>query len=566
MDGPKLARRFNQTMKLARPTNKFVVVVVILLELLFGAPISSSQTGAQPQQRAQIQGQALNAITNEPVRKASVSLQRLEASNASETAVTDANGVFLLQNVEPGRYRLWAERTGYVRSGFGAKSVGSPGTVLVVDAGQSLRDLALKIMPQAVITGRVFDQDGEPVADVHVQALAFTYVRGKRQLMADGDCMTNDLGEYRIHGLAPNRYLISASYRPKEDSEVRDQLPGSERDAADFEETYAPTYYPNSTDAASATPISVSGGEQVPNLDLTLLRVRTGRIRGRINGRNVAVMLFPRDSGGIPMTDRNAATVSDSQGNFELRGVAPGSYILFAQSGGGSARAPVDVYGSNVNDVNLAITPNLEVRGRLSADDGAVRLGDRRSAVSLQPRDTPLNLLANTVKSDGTFLIANVPPDNYAVNFRNFPEGYFVKEIRIGSNKLTDGTLNLSGGSTAGYMDVLLSRSGGELSGGVEDAEAHPAAGATVTLVPEGVNRPALYLYQTTTTDQYGGFALKDIAPGNYQAYAWEAIDSGAYLDPDFLKMYKSFAASVTIEEKSHANVKLKLITVGSSQ
>jgi protocatechuate 3,4-dioxygenase beta subunit len=498
------------------------------------------------------------------VKKVWVSLQRLEANTASVSSVTDANGAFLLRDIEPGRYRLWAERNGFVRTGFGAKSVGSPGTVLVVDAGQNLRDLAIKIMPQAVITGRVFDQDGEPVADVHVQALAFEYVRGKRQLVADRDCMTNDLGEYRLHSLAPNRYLISAAYRPREDSEARDQLPGTGRDAADLEETYAPTYYPNSTDAASATPISVSGGEQVPNLDLTLLRVRTGRIRGRVSGRNVAVMLFPRDSGGIPSTDRNAVAVPDSQGNFELRGVAPGSYILFAKSAEGSARTPVDVYGSNVNDVNLVITPNLEVRGRLSADDGAVRLGDQRIAVSLQPRDTPLNVLANVLKPDGTFVIPNVPPDNYAVNFRNLPEGYFVKEIRTGANKLTDGTLNLTGSPP--YLDVLLSRSGGELIGTVEEAEGHTVPGAIITLVPEGGNRLALYLYQTTTTDQYGAFALKGIAPGNYQAYAWEAIDSGAYLDPDFLKMYKNSGASVTLEEKSRASVKLKLITVGSSQ
>jgi hypothetical protein len=277
-------------------------------------------------------------------------------------------------------------------------------------------------------------------------------------------------------------------------------------------------------------------------------------------------MLFPRDSGGIPITDRNAATTPDSQGNFELHGVAPGSYVLFAQSAEGSARTPVDVYGSNVNDVNLVITSNLEVRGRLlSPDGGTVRLGDRRVFVSLQPRDTPLNVLANTVKSDGTFLISNAPPDTYAVNFRNLPEDYFVKEIRIGPNKLTDGTLNLTG-PTAGYLDVLLSKSGGELGGTVEEAESHTVPGATVTLVPEAGNRSALYLYQLTTTDQYGAFSLKNVAPGEYRVYAWEAIDNGAYFDPDFLKTYKNFGVSLTVEEKSHASLKVKLIPAGSSQ
>src|SRR5262249_43951925 len=137
---------------------------------------------------------------------------------------------------------------------------------------------------------------------------------------------------------------------------------------------------------------------------------------------------------------------------------------------------------------------------------------------------------------------------------------------RIGPNKITDGTLNLTGGAPAGYLDVLLSKSGGELAGTVEEAESHTVPGATVTLVPEGGNRSALYLYQVTTTDQYGAFSLKNVAPGDYQVYAWEAVDHSAYFDPDFLKTYKTFGVSVTVEEKSHASLKLKMIPVGSSQ
>jgi hypothetical protein len=545
---------------------------LLLLLTLLGAGISRAQQNVQQQELAQIQGVVWNAVTNEPVRKALVTLQRLDTEKVAAATLCSANGQFLLPGIEPGRYRLWAERSGYVRSGFGAKRVGSPGTVLVVDPGQHLHDLALKVMPQSVITGRVFDADGDPVPDVHVQALAFTYVRGKRQLVAARDSITDDVGEYRIHGLSPSRYLISAAYRPKENPEVHGLEVGSTgRDTSALEDTYAPTYYPNSTDPAHASAISISGGEQVSNIDLTLLRIPTARIHGNVSGafngsrdRNVVVMLFPRDAGGIPSTDRNAATVPDGQGNFELTGVARGGYILFAQSAEGSARMPVDVFGSNVRDINLVIIPNLEVRGRLRLNDSPIKIADWRTILSLQPRDVPLNIVANTVKSDGTFLLSNVPPDSYAVNFRNLPEGYFVKEIRMGPDTITDGTLNLTGASTVGYLDVVLSRSGSELSGTVADAEANNVPGATVTLVPEGSRQLALYLYRTTTTDQYGAFSLRDIAPGEYRAYAWEAIDSGAYLDPDFLKTYKGMSVSVTIGEKSRANLQVKLIPAGS--
>jgi protocatechuate 3,4-dioxygenase beta subunit len=546
-----------------------VTVALFLVSLPWASVAPAS---AYPQrQGAQVQGHVLNALTNEPIRKAHVSLQRLDAKDPSVVAITDSTGQFLLAGIEPGRYRLGAERTGYIRGAFGARRTDGPGTALVLEQGQQLQDLVFKLMPQSVITGRVLDEEGEPVPDVHVQALGFAYVRGRRQLTSVQDTVSDDLGEYRLHSLAPNRYLVSATSRSKENSQTQN-VAGKNGDGAALEETYAPTYFPNTVDPARASEISVAGGEQVRGIDLILLRTPTARIRGRVDnamtGRqdpNVSVMLFPRDAGGIPITDRNAAAVPDTRGNFEIRGVTPGGYILFAQSGEGSARAPLDVYGSNVNDVNLTITANLEVRGRLSLEGSPVRLGDRRVSLSLQPRDTPLNMIGSTVKSDGTFALSNVAPDNYAVNLRNLPEEYCVKEIHLGTTAIPDGALNLSG-SVPGPLDIVLTRSGAELTGAVTDEETHPAPGATITLVPDKSRRSALYLYQTTVSDQYGGFSFRGIAPGDYRVYAWEAIDGGAYLDPDFLKTYESFSTVVTVEEKSRENnLQLKLIPAGTN-
>jgi hypothetical protein len=173
-------------------------------------------------------------------------------------------------------------------------------------------------------------------------------------------------------------------------------------------------------------------------------------------------------------------------------------------------------------------------------------------------------VIASSVKSDGTFLLSNVPADIYALNLRNLPEGYCVKEIHMGTSAIPDGTLNLTG-SVAGLLDIALSRSGAELSGVVTDSETHKVPGATVTLVPDKSRLNALYLYQTTVSDQYGGFSFRGIAPGDYSVYAWEVIDGGAYLDPDFLKIYESFGTALTVEEKSRENnLQLKLIPAGT--
>jgi protocatechuate 3,4-dioxygenase beta subunit len=540
-------------------------LVSMVITGLFCVTAFPSQGHPQRQNPGRVQGQIVNALTNEPVRKARVYLQRLDTKDAAVAILCDDAGNFVLSDINPGRYHLAAERVGYIRGAFGARSMDGPGLVLVVAPGQLLDGLIFKLMPQAVITGRVIDGDGEPVQDVHVQALGLTYVRGRRQLVSVQDSVTDDLGEYRLHSLPPNRYLVSAS---RSGGNAQSQnIDAKNADATALEETYAPTYFPNTVDPTRAVEVSVTGGEQARGIDLTLLRTPTAIIRGHVanslNAHNTAVMLFPRDAGGIPSTDRNAAAVTDNQGNFELRGVTPGGYILFAQSGEGSARIPIDVYGSNINDASLTIVPNLEVRGRMSLDGGPVHWGDRRVNLGLQPRDTPLNVIASALRPDGAFLLSNVSPDNYALNIRNLPEEYCVKEIHMGLTAIQDGAVNLSASGT-GPLDIVLSRSCAEFAGVVTDFETNNVPGATVTLVPDKSHRSALYLYQVTTTDQYGGFSFKGVAPGSYRVYAWEVIDEGAYFDPDFLKAYESFSTAVTAEEKSRENLQLTLIPAGT--
>src|SRR6185503_1926865 len=73
--------------------------------------------------------------------------------------------------------------------------------------------IQLKLTPQGVIIGRVYDQDGDPVENAQVQVMRYTYPRGGRQLSTVGTGSTNDLGEYRVAGLAPGRYYVSATGR-----------------------------------------------------------------------------------------------------------------------------------------------------------------------------------------------------------------------------------------------------------------------------------------------------------------------------------------------------------------
>src|SRR5204863_2744710 len=132
--------------------------------------------------------------------------------------------------------------------------------------------------PQGVISGRILDQDGDSLARVQVQALTFTYRRGKKQFVPLGTSLTNDLGEFRIFGLRPGRYLVSANYMPNPYMAATERMVGP----AQRDEGYPTLYYPNSSDPGGASQIEVAVGTHVPGITMTLAPRRTVRLKGRV--------------------------------------------------------------------------------------------------------------------------------------------------------------------------------------------------------------------------------------------------------------------------------------------
>jgi hypothetical protein len=135
------------------------------------------------------------------------------------------------------------------------------------------------------------------------------------------------------------------------------------------------------------------------------------------------------------------------------------------------------------------------------------------------------------------------------------PQDCYLKAVTYGdSDALEKG---VSVGEAAATLEVVLSPNAGRIDGAVTGDDDAPAIGVTVVLVPEA-KRPDLY--RTETTDQYGRFVLRGVAPGNYQLYSWDNPEPGAYEDPAFLEAYKDQAKKVSVEEKSRVTQDLPLL------
>ena len=180
-----------------------VLPVIFLLTFVAAGQVTpiAVNAGNEPQQAQSakqeppglIEGTVSNVATGEPLKRANVVLVPAEGRpDGAHSVSTDVAGRFAIANVSPGTYRIWADRTGFVRTEYGSKAPGRSGSTITVSPGQEIRKLDIRLQPHAVVAGRVTDEEGEPLAHVQVQTLMFRYVQGKRTLMPSSGASTND--------------------------------------------------------------------------------------------------------------------------------------------------------------------------------------------------------------------------------------------------------------------------------------------------------------------------------------------------------------------------------------
>jgi protocatechuate 3,4-dioxygenase beta subunit len=527
----------------------------------------------KPDDSCSISGQVSNAATGEPVRRALVYLRRIDSSpgvtniQVSHTGTTDATGRFAIAGIAPGKYRLSAERSGFIATQYGSRAPNKAGTLLTLEPGQKSSDLAMRLTPHGVIAGRVLDEEGEPVSGVDVQVSRQQYMQGRKQMSRSGGASTNDLGEYRVFGLAPGHYYVSATSRQNP------MLPQTE-------DEYVTTFFPRTTDAAAAAPIDVGPGAQLRNIDIPLAKMHTVTVKGRVTNEvrppgggetaqrtYINVMLSARNAMVVGAGYTRGASVTP-QGTFEFRGVTPGSYFVVAaiNTPGKSftARAAIQVGGSNIEGISLTIRGGVPVSGRVRVE-GETTASIASVRVVLQPAEIGGILFGpiptQQVKEDGSFQLDDVGADRYTVSVSGLPEGFYVTRVRSANLDVLAGGLDVAAGSPA-PLDVVLSPNAGQVTGTVLDPKTQKAAAAvTVVLVPqEKERRDREAFYQTTITDQSGRFTFKSVVPGEYRVYAWAEAEYGAWMDPDFLKPQESRGEAVSIQEGGRQAVQVNLI------
>jgi hypothetical protein len=517
-----------------------------------------------------VEGRLVNSVTGEPVRRGTLSLLRVKAAGGvpGYAANSDADGRFALQNVEPGKYSLTSDRNGFMTAWYGADGSFRHSTLLTLDRGQKLTGVVLKMTPKGVVAGRILDESGEPVSNAVVWLARFQHVQGRKELEpTGGSTFTNDLGEYRVFDVSPGKYYLSARYLPRMAGLLN--LTRAPQD----EEEYVTTYFPGTADIASAAPIEVGPGGQIQSANLRLLRLRTVRIKGKVTGlppldhvAGISLTLLPRSSPNYPEMNRVASIGPGA--TFEIAGVSPGAYTLvatvYARSethiDSYSVRQPLDAGAADLNGVVVAVAPPLEVNGRIRVE-GTAPASLKGLTVTLMSPESYGGFGSKPLDGDLTFKLENVYRDRYYVSASPLPDGYYLKAVRAGSVDALAAGLDLTGGA-APPLDIVIGANAARVTGVVRSDDPQRAvAGSTVALIPqEKERRGRESYYKTTPAGDDGRFAFRDVPPGEYKLFAWEEVESDAYLDPEFVQPQESKGEAVTVHEGDRLNVQVKLI------
>ena len=522
-----------------------------------------------------VQGRVLQDPGGQPLRKVDIQLNPRDAQKGEQySATTDAEGKFKLENVLPGRYGVILERLGFVQPGRRSRF----GTPLELKSGDDGKDVVLRMQAAGVITGKIVDSDGDPVPNVTVQA-ARAGSRTARDTHDAGYGSTNDLGEYRIAGLRPGGYLITATplehLRPKPKA----------KDPSAVEVSYVRTYYPGTTDKSQAVPLDLHPGDETP-VSLTLLSSPTFVIRGTVAkppGARVAQMML-RTGDNREMQPNQSPQGED--GAFEFRGLLPGSYSAYLITVDISTlqneqrnvpqmqvvRLGQNLEITNANLEGLHLVPDAagQIRGQFHLEKGK-KIDWTQLAVVLTPNDSSSSelsieslqagLTVARVKSDGSFEMKTVPAGTYRLAITSNSSDlrdYFTKAVTLDGRDVADSGFAVSGGTYS--LDVVVSAAGATIEGTVVDTNGQPVPGATVVGAPNGESRKRFDLFGQEASDAQGHFTLRGLNPGEYTVMAWEELEDNAR-DPEFVKLYEDRGEKVQLDEGVKKNVVVKVIS-----
>ena len=435
---------------------------------------------------------------------------------------TDAEGRFRLNVETEGRYQVVPFAPAYVLS-----NAQNTGNEITVKPGQEITGIDLALVSGGVITGKVLTPDGRPAIAERITITPFVE-RGQNApalTLPSSILETDDRGVYRIFGLPPGSYLISAGTAGEN---VAAGLRGRRV-------SYVRTFHPDVTEQANAKPIEVSAGREVSNVDIAMSRraedfTAAGRI---IDARNqpvpnvafgYAAVRENRRLAGAPVRNLHA----DAEGKFVIENLTAGRYVLFAvstrESAAYSEMVPFEVMNSDVSGLELKVEPGSSVSGVVVVEGANdVSLTNKLANLSINSIFYQSEMIfthdTSGINADGSFRLDGLRPGKLNINVatQRLPRGYSVLRVEHQGIPLRDSIDIPQGGTHIAGLRVVLTYGNGIVRGQAKvNGEALPSGTRLLVFAqPMGANAAART--PSIAVDARGSFILEWLPAGEYE-------------------------------------------------
>jgi hypothetical protein len=477
-----------------------------------------------------------------PLARAEVRLGSLEPPVAPRTSITDETGSYEFSQLPAGRYLVFASKTGFVAREFGQTSTAESGQPIVLAARETRERVDIVLPRHSAITGRILDENGDPIEGINVSVRALQSSGGRTRLTSVAGVAprrTNELGRFRVYGLQPGDYVICADVGPT----GSDDLPG-----------YPATCFPGTINPLEAQRLHVGAGEDVLNLEFALAPSRTARITGRTftasgEPTQASVQMRPSWRSTGALADAIGARV-ESDGSFEFANVPPGEYVIQAFKGVEMGWQLVTVQASDVTDVAVTTLPGSTIAGRVVFENGEAPAA-REMDLTITPADpdqTPFVGAASRadIHDDWTFEITDViGPGRLRV--ARAPAGWAASRVIVNGLDAVDAVIPF-GAQSQSLTDVqiLMTNKITRLTGTVIDA------GRAVVAFSDDRDRwyqGSRFLAVARATPA-GRFAIEGLPGGTYLVTAIDRFpDSDEWEDPNFLGPLAARATRIALTD-----------------
>jgi hypothetical protein len=531
-------------------------IVLWWLTVAFGVPALVAQEQGPGANRVNASGKVIDSVTGRPIPNLHLHLlcSIKTGPGGSYDAVANERGAFTFVDVPGGVCAVKID--GYRLS---------PEYLHHFNGTEKNEPWIIQLIPAVVISGTVVDEKGSPLWSAHVFLGTSSLMDGVRSQAFAVPANTNQQGHFRIdipqesngYQVNENRYRLCAEY----------SSPGAEPRTA-----YPLICFPGVSDRNKAEWMVLHPGES-RDITFRLTPVPAGTISGEVANPGPTTRVSVSHTDRADFSDRGFSVrdpwFNQKTSKFELISMLPGKYRIRAESGTPSAlltaAIDVEVRSGEVTNVQLFLTPEPVLRGRLRTDDGSPL--ERGALRVLRLTDSGgYSGLGTVIPDDGSFQTSVRKLESYRLDFDIRGAWHVASATWNGIDALAE-DIHVGAVDRLEPLDVVLSRSVGTVEGSVWPigGSVWPEGGASLgwvlllRRVGSRVRNVQQFVLGRTYTPIPVSFTWNNIPPGIYWVLAMSETEV-PFLEMEFLTQYKEFIQEIEVREGSTSRVELKLL------